>query len=334
MSNMLTPKTLSRFVKDLIAFVVVFLLVGNIVLFLMANAPVGLRYALSVVMRYPIGLAQGALVASEKEVSSRFGEKFDFIFLGSSHSARAFDVRYFDNNGLNTFNLSSDSQSPLLSYYLYLAMRDSLKCDHYVVEVSPGQFTATSAEAYEKLANAFPELNPYSLDIAIATKSIHSMFFYLMNKYRILPTSVYKTRGGTKYIKGGYIEYPVSQIEVPIAPGGFNLPNKTQLQYFTLLVETMKRDGKSLAVVIVPLSPFDVGANSSYQESIEIIQDVCNSFRVPFIDFNRAVRLPKDAFYDSEHLNSKGTRLFLPTFLDQLKSIGFVKSDSVAVVLP
>ncbi len=42
----------------------------------------------------------------------------DVLFIGSSHSLRTFDPRYFERQGIRAFNLGTANQTPLNTYYL------------------------------------------------------------------------------------------------------------------------------------------------------------------------------------------------------------------------
>ena len=64
----------------------------------------------------PRKVARDQTLLANREVKHM--RDIDLLFLGSSHTYRTFDPRFFDQFGWESFNLGSKAQSPLNTYYL------------------------------------------------------------------------------------------------------------------------------------------------------------------------------------------------------------------------
>ena len=87
----------------------------------------------------------GSLYFRTKELKKY--NDLDVLFLGSSHAYRGFDTRFYENYGLNVFNLGSSSQTQIQTNILVERYLDSLNPKIVIYEVYPGTFMNDGVES-------------------------------------------------------------------------------------------------------------------------------------------------------------------------------------------
>lgn len=135
----------------------------------------------------------------------------DVLFLGSSHSYRTFDTRFYRAHGISCFNLGSSNQTPIQTYVLLKTYLDSLNPKFVVFEVHPDIMKNDGIECTVDLLINAP-MTWEATKMAWGTgnmKVINTWFYALYNQYlaqRLQHTTEDSVMDEAKYVPGGYVE--------------------------------------------------------------------------------------------------------------------------------
>ena len=142
----------------------------------------------------------------------------DVLFLGSSHSYRTFDTRFYRSQGISCFNLGSSNQTPVQTLVLLKTYLDSINPRFIVFEVHPDIMKNDGIEcAVDLLINA--PINWESTKMAWQTnnmKVINTWFYSLYNQkicHRLQSFKEDSVFDGAEYIPGGYVEINTKEFE-------------------------------------------------------------------------------------------------------------------------
>lgn len=135
----------------------------------------------------------------------------DVLFLGSSHSYRTFDTRFYRSQGISCFNLGSSNQTPVQTYVLLKAYLDSLNPRFVVFEVHPDIMGNDGIEcAVDLLANT--PLTCEATRMAWQTgnmKVINTWLYSIYNqliRHRLSRFVEDSVNDEARYVPGGYVE--------------------------------------------------------------------------------------------------------------------------------
>lgn len=270
-------------------------------------------------------------------------KSLDVIFIGSSHARFAFDTRTYDGNlGVKTFNLSSSGQTPLVGYF---ALKEALKYQkpRLVVyetywrvfgtedDVTPAYFVYDYIKGWD---------NKLELISAIAGEKNYADFVLQAlsrtYKYRdsFIPALKSVLKGQIKRLEqSGPVEYEYFTyyengffgsnreatkeklyVTNPFkkASSDFAL-NSRQLDYLQKTLDLCKENNIPVLMVTAPLPGPTMDFMKNYRQFHDTFSDISESNGVEYIDYNLENLSSKvftnDMFYDSNHLNMKGTEL-------------------------
>lgn len=141
------------------------------------------------------------------EVKSK--QDIDILFLGSSHAFTGFDTRIFREHGYRTFNLGTNSQTPLQTRYLIERYLVQLSPKLIIYETYPAVFTMDGVEsALDILSNE--KLNWQSAQLVLNHNNIKvlntALFSLYMEKVHTLSLSRTSSNKNDTYIGDGYVE--------------------------------------------------------------------------------------------------------------------------------
>ncbi|OPX42222.1 hypothetical protein CLHUN_38720 [Ruminiclostridium hungatei] len=278
-----------------------------------------------------------------RDFYSHENNSIDVMFLGSSHARFAFDSGYFDRElNTKTFNLSSSGQTPLVGYY---ALKEALKYQKPKVlvyevywrmlgatdNVTPAYFVfdyikgcATKVEMLAALSGE-KTFSSFFMETAIKTYK---------NRDGLIP-AVKKVLNGElinsdvevgnnieytdfTYYKNGYFgsekiatPYKLS-VANPFKKAGLNFKwNQRQLEYMKKTLILCKENNVKVIMVAAPVPRPTMDFLKDYDEAYGHIKSIADSFKIDFMDYNLINRqtgmFTNDMFYDSNHLNVKGT---------------------------
>ncbi len=268
----------------------------------------------------------------------------DVMFLGSSHARFAFDTDYFDKAlEAKTFNLSSSGQTPVVGYY---ALKEALKHQKPKVlvyeaywrlfgtsdNVTPAYFVFDYIKGFDTKAEMLVNL---SIEKNFSSLLFESLF--KTYKYREgLAPAVKNVLGGNfrndavnvtsniaytdfTYHKNGYFgsEKVATQNKLFVtnpfkkAGQGFDWNDK-QLEYMKKTIDLCKAQNIKVLMVTAPMPIPTMNFLKDYDKSYTDLNTIAKDMNVKYIDYNMLNRkthmFTNDMFYDSNHLNEKGTR--------------------------
>jgi len=247
-----------------------------------------------------------------------YGE-VDILFLGSSHAYRGFDTRIFSENGYKTFNLGSSSQTPTQTKVLLNRYLDKLNPKKVIYEVYPETFKIDGVESsLDLIANDINDI--YSLKMALKINNIktyNTILYGFTRDLLGLNTSYIEKeiKGNDKYVSGGFVEKEISFYQpTEFKRKEISLRNY-QLESFSEIIHIIKDKDIELVLVYAPIPKvnYDSYININYFDSI------MKNYST-YYNFNEMINLNDSLhFYDSDHLNQKGVKIFNKKLIEIIK---------------
>jgi hypothetical protein len=279
----------------------------------------------------------------------------DVMFLGSSHARFAFDTKVFDKSlSVKTFNLSSSGQTPVVGYY---ALKEALKYQKPKVliyetywriigtndNITPAYFVYDYIKGYdtkfEILLNTHNEKNFSSFLMQALSKTYKYREAFMPAVKNILKGNIIKSMtvannvkyaDFTYYGEGFFGSNVVASNEKlyktnsfrNVGPN-FELDNK-QMEYFKKTIELCQKNNIKVLMVTAPLPTPSMEYIKDYYKYHNSFMKIANSFGIQYIDYNQEnIELNKfknELFYDSNHLNMKGTEVIDALLLPIIKN--------------
>ena len=263
----------------------------------------------------------------------------DVLIVGSSHAYRGFDPRIFEEHGIKAFNLGSSSQTPIQTHLLLNRYLNQLNPDIVIYEVFPNAFSVDGVEsALDIISNDNNDM--YSVRMALEVRSIVSINCLL---YTVISESILQVMhkatannepgviGPDTYVNGGYVEKDSSfHIDLPMIKQGnaWNLQSFHLRKFQKSLLELKERNIK----VFLVYAPISKRLYDSYINNLEFegIMDVFDEYG-KYMNFNQFIDLNDSLhFYDSDHLNQNGVRIFNKRLIDTLRLIDYLSQDTIS----
>lgn len=241
----------------------------------------------------------------------------DVLFLGSSHTYRGFDNRIFDAEGYKTFNMGSNSQTPIQTAYLLESYLDSLNPKLVIYEVCPFVFNLDGVESgMEIIAN--DNLNSHMLRMVLNQNhlKVYNAFFYTTYR-RLFFNDLENTKEDIKnnndtYIKGGFVDISMFFYEKEHFDKQNWERNEKQIKSFERIVKILQERNIKLLLVQAPVTS---DLYISYRNNDAFDQAMRNY--APYYNFNETLKLTDTVhFFDFHHLNRKGIEIFNKEIVD------------------
>ncbi|UCF19771.1 MAG: SGNH/GDSL hydrolase family protein [Gemmatimonadota bacterium] len=249
----------------------------------------------------------------------------DILFLGSSHTYRAFDPRFFDELGWSSMNLGSTAQSPLNTYYMVTPLLDRLAPKVAVIDVYWLVLETTGVEGALDLAQNLPA-SWAALRMTLATRdprALNQLVARFLEGQEALERRPVTLRPGDTYVGRGYVEKAADYKEFQeYRPRGVTISDR-QLSYLRRVIEELRERGSQVVLVVAPVPQEELQATSNYEEIDARMESWALEMGVAYIDFNKILRLDlQDHFFDNHHLNQEGVSRFLPVFYEEICRLG------------
>tara|TARA_B110001452_G_scaffold260197_1_gene257435 strand:+ start:1744 stop:2640 length:897 start_codon:yes stop_codon:yes gene_type:complete len=258
-------------------------------------------------LKYRIG-SYGHMYSRLSEIKNY--SNVDVLFLGSSHAYRGFDTRIFSENGYNTFNLGSSSQTPTQTKVLVNRYLDFLSPATVIYEVYPPPFTKDGVESsLDIIANDINDLHSLKMAIKINNiKTYNTLLYGVISDLLRLNSSFVekKIKGNDKYVSGGFVEKKIHFYQSTEFEKKEISLLEYQLESFSEIVQMIKERGIKLVLVYAPIPKvnYDSYLNTNYFDSV--MQEYST-----YYNFNEITSLNDSLhFYDSHHLNQNGVNIF------------------------
>lgn len=304
-----------KFILSFLLFIPFAVVVYLVLLFVFDNRhlPKRLRSNLT----YSLG-AYGHTYSRLKEVKNM--KDVDILFLGSSHSYRGFDTRFFKDHGLTTFNLGSISQTPIQTNVLLKRYLQKLHPNTIIYEVYPATFVLDGVEsALDIVANDKNDV--YSLEMALDinnAKVYNSLVYAYVRSLLNLDVSYVenKQKDEDTYVSGGFVEKKLEHFYyITYKPTKWEF-SKEQFRIFGNILDSIKKETHSKVILVyAPITP---NLYNSYTNN-DAFDSIMNGYGT-YYNFNKLLRLDDSLnFYDSHHLNQKGVEIFDNKIMEILK---------------
>lgn len=254
-----------------------------------------------------------------KEVRSN--GNIDLLFLGSSHTYRGFDTRVFNKYGYQSFNLGSNSQTPLQTEYLLNKYLDSLNPKIVVFEVCPYVLALDGVESSMEIISNEPissELISLSLNqnhLKVYNVLLYSFFRRVFKND--LETSEPIHNNNDTYIPGGFVEIDLIHYKKLDFPKKTWEKNVKQFEALHRIIEKLHNRNIKLLLVQAPVTKdlYDSYLNNSeFDREMELLGNYKN--------FNESLKLNDSLhFFDFHHLNRLGIDIFNARIVEELSQI-------------
>lgn len=254
----------------------------------------------------------------------------DLLILGSSHAYRGFDNRIFEREGINTFNLGSSNQTFIQTKVLLEEYLDKINPKMVIFEVYPEIFEKDGVESALDILSNKP-IKKKDLKVVPQTNNILVVNSFIYALYKNITDPIHKFQGYSSsgddlYISGGYVrKYTKSTFSVPEERNRINWePRKDQVQAFRECLNIL--EAKNLEVVLV-YAPIPQNSYAEYKNTREI-HSFFKKTKYKFVDYNTSVDLVDTLhFYDNEHLNHAGVKIFNNHLIEDFKNKGYFSPD-------
>tara|TARA_B100000929_G_scaffold247507_1_gene206262 strand:+ start:839 stop:1771 length:933 start_codon:yes stop_codon:yes gene_type:complete len=246
--------------------------------------------------------------------------KTDILIIGSSHAYRGIDPRIFAEHNFSSFNLGSSSQTPIQTKLLLKEYLDTLAPKLVIYVISPLSFQSDGIESTTDFIWNIPSFNLNVLKLSIRTQNIKVYNTYLVSALNNLVFNQSMniqsiSNGNDFYIsQTGFVEKTLKYYD-PIEEKKilFEL-DEVQEKAFKDNIAYIKRMQTKIILIRAPVTKARNESYSNYKE----MKEYFNSFE-NYIDYNLKLKLQDSIhFYDSNHLNQKGVRIFNEALIKDL----------------
>nr|QEO74378.1 hypothetical protein [uncultured bacterium] len=256
----------------------------------------------------------------------------DVLFIGSSHSLRTFDPRYFERRGLRAFNLGTSNQTPISTYYLLRRYLTQLKPRLVVVEAYWEILESNADEGTMAIAaNRGPGWDTFMMALATRhPKTLNVQWSSLFE--RLFGTAAAIRLGPAEaYTSGGYLEAWDENTTRAPRRGRYDIAvDEKQVKYLSSTL-TLLRDHNARAILVwAPVTAARRDTATNLEEVRRLMTDLSAAHSVPFVDLNDRVGLDDRLdFRDDDHLNQRGVDKLMPVFMRVLQDYRLL--DEMAV---
>lgn len=244
----------------------------------------------------------------------------DILFFGSSHSYRGFDPRIFQKHDLKIFNLGSSSQTSVQTLTLLKRYVDRLNPKTIVFEVYPRcSLTSDGVESsLDILSNDKIDIFSYEMAFKINNIKTYNTLLYanlinILNRKDSYVEPLLKK--DDHYISGGFVQKKDNEFK----SRDYIINNEDIVEYqYESLLEIVQESKKRDIQLIFVFAPMTSSMYNQYTNP-EAFDSLMNTF-TDYYNFNKIMDINNlNYFYDDDHLNEKGVKVFNEKFIDLYK---------------
>ncbi|MCB0794007.1 MAG: hypothetical protein KDB88_04650 [Flavobacteriales bacterium] len=247
---------------------------------------------------------------------------YDVVFLGSSHAYRGYDPELFGHRGYSAFNLGTSAQSPLNSYFIvkhYLNARNTglLVFDAYEVAMEIDGMESTM-DLSQNIS-----MDRAAVEMALAHRDPRGLNMVTLRAMRSSAEPMYSD---SNYRQGGAVILADSvKKELHYQVGKPLDLNPVQMNYlrkiFALCTE------RKIPLVLVNHYFPKASDREKHRAFNDRLQREMAPFGLKYFDLAYDHQLDdRDHFYDHNHLNAAGARIFNAQLIDLLERDGVLKA--------
>jgi len=261
----------------------------------------------------------------------------DVLFLGSSHANQGFDVEFFADNSIDSFNLGSTAQTPLNSYFILKEFIDEIDIKLLVFETYWAVATnETGVESTIDISSNYA-ITRNIFEMALKSNNwlaINSTIGNLVRQTFLhdpLNVNLQESYERDTYVARGFmytervarpkvVEKGVSKREVFFSD--------KQLGYIEKIVQLAQENKIDIIFIRTPVTDELKGAVVDYPKTMDIYNKVADRYGIRSVDFNDArytdvMKLEYEKhFYNPSHMNKLGVNIFskqlLPVLIEEL----------------
>lgn len=312
---------MKKFLKNGLLFIPFFLAVYVVIVcFIGEIAPYHFRNCIN----YRLG-SYGYLHTKIREIENY--KNVDVLFVGTSHAYRGFDVRIFKNEGYTTFNLGSSIQTPIQTNLLFRRYLDKLQPKLVVYDVNPEIFGSDGVEAsLDLISNDRVGFDTFKMAFEVNDIKTYNTFIFAFYQQIINANEGYKepvSKEEDTYVSGGFVQKKLKTFTPSehYKKVSYTFSDK-QLDYFTRNLKLLKDKKIPYVLVHIPLTKKLYHSKQNYAEVTNLMTQ---KFQSRYYDFNPLVSLNDTLhFYDDNHMNQNGVRLFDAYFIAKFKQDGLL----------
>ncbi|UKB78229.1 DUF1574 domain-containing protein [Chryseobacterium sp. MEBOG07] len=253
-------------------------------------------------------------------------DSIDILFLGSSHTYRGFDNRIFKKEGFTSFNLGSSAQTPIQTLTLLERYLDKIHPKLIIFEVNPLTLCSDGVESsLDIIANDTNDLHSCKMALKINHIKTYNTLFYALHKDLFNLNKSYKEpikNAKDTYIQGGFVEAEMAYYNKPLKQSiqKIIIPKK-QIEAFENCLAKIKERNIKLILVYAPVTH---DLYSSYSNNKYFDEKMRNYSE--YYNFNKIMNLTDSLyFYDTNHLNQNGVRIFNKKLIEILNIRQIIK---------
>lgn len=316
-------KTMIIFLRKLLMCGLLVILSHLALVFLVTNAGVEAKFYFMIHTNIMVGLAERGDNSLLRFREIHDYHDVDILFIGSSHTYRAFDPRFFDRHDLSTFNMGSNNQSPLNSYFLLRPHIDRLNPKLIIFEVYWEPFKTDGLESFLELCDNLP-LTSDIWQMALATRNIRAINAILARLLEIgrepIESMAARMPIHDIYISRGFVEKDAGfEVERSVLPHRIDIDWR-QFRYLERILAMAKARGIAVLLVVQPVPRETLNSITNLREVKEKFSSFAKKNGVIYADFNELMFLDsKNDFYDDDHLNQTGVEKFNVRLYDELQ---------------
>lgn len=276
-----------------------------------------LRSPLIQCIQKKIPVTKGVFSRSLAEYSTL--DSVDYLFVGSSHCYRGIDPAIFIEQGMTSFNLGSSSQTPLNTYSIL--EKSISRTKNVVLELYPVACAIPADESFVDLFRCSP-------DYVFLLKQAIRMHAFLPFQFLMMKPLVDRVIQNKKYdpciFHSGYVQVTDSAKnkkivyeKQPMDAGQLQI----QFGYIEKIARLCLLHHKKLYLVFAPVpNQLSFSREVDYRKHL---YKIIKEYKLTFFDFSRMNGLHDGYhFYDDDHLNAAGVKIFNEALIRKLKESG------------
>ncbi|MFM9986549.1 MAG: hypothetical protein ACKVOK_15015 [Flavobacteriales bacterium] len=247
----------------------------------------------------------------------------DILFIGSSHCYRGYDPRIFQRENFSSFNLGSNSQTPIQSEILLKRHLKNLSPDLVILDVYPVVMQNDGIEStIDFLGNTTiqKDLAAIALQSKNAVVLNTLLFRYTRQNLGLDTLPIHRTtKGSDTYVEYGFVQnnavfkntatYSTKKIEF----------SDDQVDAFENMIQFLNDEKINYIIVQSPLAR---ARYQSYSNNREMDSTFASYGR--YYNFNEMATVPDSLFIDDSHLNQNGVEFFNNKLIERLKMDGIL----------
>lgn len=249
----------------------------------------------------------------------------DILFIGSSHCIRSFDPKTFSRMGVTSFNMGSNSQAPLNTYYLLKKYYDQLNPKLVIFEVYPGTLKFDGLEGYyDLLVNT--HLSKEIMQMAVAVNNPQAINALVSRTASSITNPIENFKqydiNNETYINGGYLSAEVVHVGKDFGPRRNISISDTQIKYINQIIDFVKSQEAEVLMVVAPIPSEHKEIMINYDDVSKQIEKIADIHNIEYYDFNESLTLDtRNQFRDSHHMNANGAKAFSYALIDSLLDV-------------